>query len=85
MSLPALLSVEQLADYLAKRPAAIRALAHRGEIAFIRCGRAMRFREDDVERFLEAHRRPASRETSHDGTRSGTGPHRALRTRVASS
>ena len=72
MSLPALLSVEQLAEYLVKRPAAVRALAHRGEIAFIRCGRAIRFREDDVERFLEAHRRPASGEPVRDGTQFGT-------------
>jgi excisionase family DNA binding protein len=77
MSLPALLSVEQLADYLAKRPAAVRALAHKGEIAFIRCGRAIRFREDDVAAFLEKHRRPAA----SDGTRNGTG--RSRRAEVA--
>jgi len=69
MSLPALLSVEQLAEYLAKRPAAVRALAHRGEIAFIRCGRAIRFREDDVARFLDANRRPAVGEVDLDDTR----------------
>jgi excisionase family DNA binding protein len=77
MSLPTLLSVEELAGYLSKRPAAVRAMANRGELAFIRCGRAMRFREDDVSRFLEEHRRPASREkgVSGDGfgTRDGTG------------
>lgn len=76
MSLPTLFSVDQLADYLSKRPAAVRAMAHRGELAFIRCGRAMRFREDDVARFLEEHRRPATAEkgASRDGfgTRDGT-------------
>ena len=76
MSLPTLLSVDQLAEYLSKRPAAVRAMAHRGELAFIRCGRAMRFREDDVSRFLEEHRRPATAEkgVSRDGfgTRDGT-------------
>jgi excisionase family DNA binding protein len=72
LSLPALLSVEQLAEYLVKRPAAVRAMAHRGEIAFIRCGRAIRFREDDVERFLNENRRPAASETSRNGTRFGT-------------
>ena len=77
MSLPALLSVEQLADYLVKRPAAVRALAHHGKIAFIRCGRAIRFREDDVAAFLEQNRRPAV----SDGTRNGTG--RSRRAEVA--
>lgn len=73
MSLPDLLSVEQLAGYLGKKPAAVRALAHRGSLAYIRCGRAIRFREDDVARFLDENRRPAASETSRDGTRFGTG------------
>jgi excisionase family DNA binding protein len=73
MNLPDLLTVEQLAAYLAKRPAAVRAMAHRGEISFIRCGpRAMRFREDDVTRFLDANRRPALGEADLDDTRHGT-------------
>jgi|GEM_PF-4014385 len=72
MNLPDLLTVEQLAAYLAKRPAAVRAMAHRGEISFVRCGRAMRFREDDVARFLDANRRPALGETGLDDTRHGT-------------
>lgn len=62
MTLPVLLSVEQLAAYLSKRPAAVRAMANRGELAFIRCGRAMRFQESDVLRFLEEHRRSANAE-----------------------
>ncbi len=72
MSLPELLSVEQLAGSLGKKPAAVRALARRGLIAFIRCGRALRFREDDVARFLEENRRPARGETAFAGTRHGT-------------
>lgn len=72
MNLPDLLTVEQLAAYLAKRPAAVRALAHRGLIAYCRVGRAMRFREDDVTRFLDANRRPALGEVDLDDTRHGT-------------
>ncbi len=68
MSLPALLTVEELAGYLHKRPATVRALAHRGAIAFIRCGRSMRFREDVVAQFLKEHTIPA-----RDGSRFGAG------------
>ena len=52
-------NVSELAEILRKRPAAIRALAQRGEISFYRVGRAMLFDPQDVETFLAACRRPA--------------------------
>jgi excisionase family DNA binding protein len=53
------LIVSELAEILRKRPAAVRALAKRGEIAFFRVGRAMLFDPQDVETSLAACRRPA--------------------------
>jgi excisionase family DNA binding protein len=57
-----LLTVSELAVILRKRPAAVRALAQRGEIAFYRVGRAMLFDPQDVETFLAACRRPVKDE-----------------------
>jgi excisionase family DNA binding protein len=58
----ALLTVPELAAALRLKPAAVRALARRGEISFYRVGRALRFRSDDVEAFLARQRRPARSE-----------------------
>ena len=57
-----LITVSELAELLRKRPAAVRALAQRGEIAFYRVGRAMLFAPQDVESFLAACRRPSKKD-----------------------
>jgi excisionase family DNA binding protein len=54
-----LLTVEDLAALLRKRPAAVRLLARGGAIAFHRVGRSLRFDPADVEAFLARQRRPA--------------------------
>jgi excisionase family DNA binding protein len=55
----ALLDVQDVAARLRLKPAAVRALARRGEITFERVGRGLRFRPGDVESYLERQRRPA--------------------------
>lgn len=64
---PQLLTVVEVAEALRKRPAAIRALANRGEISFFRVGRALLFAPSDLERFLAEHRRPARGEKALAG------------------
>jgi excisionase family DNA binding protein len=54
-----LLTVGEVAGALRKKPAAVRALANRGELSFYRVGRTMLFSPIDLERFLAQHRRPA--------------------------
>jgi excisionase family DNA binding protein len=54
-----LLTVSDLAARLRLKPAAVRALTRRGEIAFYRVGRSIRFDEADVDAYLERQRRPA--------------------------
>lgn len=54
-----LLDVRDVAARLRLKPAAVRALARRGEIGFVRIGRSLRFRTDDVGAYLERQRRPA--------------------------
>jgi excisionase family DNA binding protein len=56
---PALLTVQEVAAVLRKRPAAVRALARRGELAFIRSGKAMLVRPEDLAAYLDRCRRPA--------------------------
>lgn len=55
----ALLNVQDVAVQLRLTPAAVRALARRGEITFYRIGRGIRFRPEDVEAYLARKRRPA--------------------------
>ena len=68
-----LLTVLELSAALRKRPAAVRALAQRREIAYYRVGRAMLFDPQDVEVFLAGCRRPARGEKAI-----GTNPRSAL-------
>ncbi len=59
--IPELITVSELAERLRSRPAKIRALANRGELAFYRHGRAMLFSPEDVAAYLSrAHRGPVS-------------------------
>jgi excisionase family DNA binding protein len=69
-----LLTVSELAEILRKRPAAVRALARRGEVAFYRVGRAMLFDPQDVETFLATCRRPARGERMLGMTVKRSGP-----------
>ena len=62
-----LLTVPEVAAALRKKPAAVRALANRGEISFYRVGRAILFAPTDLERFLAEHRRPARGEKALAG------------------
>lgn len=55
-----LLTVRDVAGLLQKKPAAVRALANRGELAFYRIGREMRFAGADLDVFLERQRRVAA-------------------------
>jgi excisionase family DNA binding protein len=64
---PRLLTVTEVAASLRKKPAAVRALANRGEISFYRVGRAMLFAPSDLQRFLSEHRRPARGEKALAG------------------
>jgi excisionase family DNA binding protein len=57
---PELLTVLDVAEILRKRPPAVRALARRGELAFVRCGKAMLFRREDLDAYILRCRRPAS-------------------------
>jgi excisionase family DNA binding protein len=57
---PALLTVPEVAEILRKRPAAVRAIARRRELAFIRSGKAMLFRRQDLDAYILRCRRPAS-------------------------
>jgi excisionase family DNA binding protein len=71
----------ETAERLRMKPAKLRAVAARREIAFYRVGRALLFSPGDVERFLERCRRPIPGEqeaetgsgTAGCGTRRGTG------------
>lgn len=62
-----LLTVREVATALRKKPAAVRALANRGEISFYRVGRALLFTPTDLERFLAERRRPARGEKALAG------------------
>lgn len=55
-----LLTVRDVADVLQKKPAAVRALANRGELAFYRIGREIRFAEPDLDVYLGRQRREVS-------------------------
>ena len=57
-----LLTVLHVAEVLGKKPPAVRALARRGEIAYHRIGRSLRFAPEDVRTFLARCRRPARSE-----------------------
>jgi excisionase family DNA binding protein len=55
-----LLDVAQVAALLHCRPALVRSLAHRGELPYVRVGvKLMRFRPEDVERFVAGHLQPS--------------------------
>jgi excisionase family DNA binding protein len=69
VSTDTLLTVPELAAALRLKPAAVRALARRGEISFFRIGRSIRFRSGDVEAFLARQRRPARVEKAHAAVR----------------
>lgn len=43
-----LLTLSEVAEYLHVSPSSVKALARRRELPFIRLGRLLRFREDDV-------------------------------------
>lgn len=64
---PELLTVAEVAAMLRKKPAAVRALANRGELSFYRVGRAMLFAPEDLAQFLSEHRRPARGEKALAG------------------
>jgi excisionase family DNA binding protein len=54
-----LLTVEQVAQLLAVRPALVRVLAHRGELPYRRIGEMLlRFRAEDVEAYVRGDRQP---------------------------
>jgi excisionase family DNA binding protein len=56
----ALLTVTEVAALLAVRPALVREIAHRGEMAHMRIGRKLlRFRPDDVEKYIASRLMPA--------------------------
>jgi excisionase family DNA binding protein len=57
--IPTLLTVTDVAELFRLKPAAVRALARRGDLGFVRVGRAIRFRPGDLEAYLERQRRPA--------------------------
>lgn len=55
-----LLTVEQVAALLSVRPALVRTLAHRGELAYLRVGlKLMRFAPEAVDRYVAEHAVPA--------------------------
>lgn len=49
-----LLTVEQLAKRLSVNPMTVRRMIRRGQIAAVRIGRAIRFRPEDIDAFLES-------------------------------
>lgn len=62
-----LLTVEQVAVLLAVRPALVRQLAHRGELSSLRVGpKLIRFRAEDVQRYVEGRILPARRQGRRD-------------------
>lgn len=66
---PALLTVQEVAAVLRKRPAAVRALARRGELAFIRCGKTILVRREDLDAYIARCRRPARWERGEQALR----------------
>ena len=57
-----LLTVEQVAERLAVRPALVRVLAHRGELPYRRIGeKLLRFRPEDLEAYIDGKARPGGR------------------------
>lgn len=52
MTAPRVLTVTEVADVLRVTPKTVYALIKRGELPSFRIGRAVRCREDDVERFI---------------------------------
>lgn len=60
-ALPKLMTVSELASMLRKRPAAIRAAARRGLIAYYRVGKSQLFASCDVDAYLARNRQEARR------------------------
>lgn len=65
------LTVSQLADLLQLTEMTIYRMVNRGELPCYAIGRIKRFRQRDIEQFLEGHRSPA-------GVRQSTEPRRAI-------
>jgi len=57
----ALLTVKQAAAYLNLSTRTLGSLISSGELPVIRVGRSVRFTEEDLRRFIEAHRNASSR------------------------
>jgi excisionase family DNA binding protein len=55
-SLPKLLTVEQVAEYLQLHKVTVVRFAREGKLPGFKVGREWRFREEEIEAWLEAHR-----------------------------
>lgn len=53
-----LMTVEELADYLNLSAGTIYGWVARKEVPFVRAGRALRFRRDEVDQWIEQGRQP---------------------------
>jgi len=51
-----LLTIQQVASYLSVSPRTVRRLLARGSLPFVRFGRLVRFREQDLARWVEARK-----------------------------